>query len=78
MQEARMNSPISELHFSVRAKNCLDHAGIHTIRDLVTRTEDELMEIRNFGDTTLTEIREKLRDAGLRLGMKVPPTSLVS
>jgi DNA-directed RNA polymerase subunit alpha len=77
-QEAKLNMQISELHFSVRAKNCLDHASIHTVRDLVTRTEDQLMEIRNFGDTTLTEIQEKLRELGLRLGMKVPPASLVS
>ncbi len=78
IQEARMNSPIADLYFSVRAKNCLDHAGILVVRDLVTKTEDELMEIRNFGDTTLTEILEKLQEAGLRLGMKVPPVSLVS
>lgn len=77
-QEARLNMSIAELNFSVRAKNCLDHATILTVRDLVSRTEDELMEIRNFGDTTLTEIQEKLKDLGLRLGMKVPPATLIS
>lgn len=77
-QEAKLNTPISSLNFSVRAKNCLDHANILTARDLVTKTEDQLMEIRNFGDTTLLEVQEKLRDLGLRLGMKVPPPAMIS
>ncbi len=77
-QEAKLNTPISSLNFSVRAKNCLDHANILTARDLVTKTEDQLMEIRNFGDTTLMEVQEKLRDLGLRLGMKVPPPAMIS
>jgi DNA-directed RNA polymerase subunit alpha len=77
-QEAKLNTPISSLNFSVRAKNCLDHANILTARDLVSKTEDQLMEIRNFGDTTLLEVQEKLRDLGLRLGMKVPPPAMIS
>jgi DNA-directed RNA polymerase subunit alpha len=77
-QEAKLNTPISSLNFSVRAKNCLDHANITTARDLVSKTEDQLMEIRNFGDTTLLEVQEKLRDLGLRLGMKVPPPAMIS
>lgn len=77
-QEAKLNTPISSLNFSVRAKNCLDHANILTARDLVSHTEDQLMEIRNFGDTTLMEVQEKLRELGLRLGMKVPPPAMIS
>ncbi len=77
-QEAKLNMSINDLNFSVRAKNCLDHATILTVRELVSKTEDQLMEIRNFGDTTLTEIQEKLRELGLRLGMKVPPATLIS
>ena len=77
-QEAKLNMSINELNFSVRAKNCLDHATILCVRDLVCKTEDQLMEIRNFGDTTLTEIQEKLKELGLRLGMKVPPATLIS
>lgn len=77
-QEAKLNTTITALNFSVRAKNCLDHANITTVRDLVSKTEDQLMEIRNFGDTTLSEIQEKLRELGMRLGMKVPPSALIS
>ena len=77
-QEAKLNISINDLNFSVRAKNCLDHEQIMTVRDLVVRTEDQLMEIRNFGDTTLTEIQEKLRDLGLRLGMKVPSAPMIT
>ena len=77
-QEAKLNMSINELNFSVRAKNCLDHAYIMTVRDLVTKTEDQLMEIRNFGDTTLSEVFEKLRELGLRLGMKVPPATMIT
>jgi DNA-directed RNA polymerase subunit alpha len=76
--EARLNTNISALNFSVRAKNCLDHANIRTVRELVSRTEDQLIEIRNFGDTTLLEVQEKLRELGLRLGMKVPAMSMIS
>ncbi len=70
--EAKLSMNLSELDLSVRAANCLESEGIQTVRDLVTRNEDELLEFRNFGDTTLTEVREKLADMGLRLGMRVP------
>jgi DNA-directed RNA polymerase subunit alpha len=42
------------------------------VRDLVQRTEDQLLEFRNFGETTLTEVREKLTTMGLHLGMRIP------
>jgi DNA-directed RNA polymerase subunit alpha len=42
------------------------------VRDLVSRTEDQLLAVRNFGETTLSEVREKLSDIGLRLGMRLP------
>jgi len=57
----------------VRATNCLESENIHTVRDLVQRSEDQLLEVRNFGETTLNEVREKLSDLGLRLGMRLPP-----
>ena len=45
------------------------------MRDLVQRTEDQLLEVRNFGETTLREVQEKLAELGLRLGMRVPAAS---
>ena len=63
---------VSDLRLSLRANNCLHEAGIETLRDLVARSRDELLEVRNFGETTLQEIEEKLRENGLQLGMDVP------
>lgn len=70
--ESKLILPISELKLSVRANNCLESENIVTVRDLVSRTEDSLLEVRNFGETTLTEVKERLRDMGLHLGMRVP------
>ena len=64
--------PIAELKLSVRAGNCLESENIMTVRDLVVRSEDALLEVRNFGETTLTEVQEKLRELNLHLGMRVP------
>jgi DNA-directed RNA polymerase subunit alpha len=63
---------LAELNLSVRATNCLESEGITSVRDLVGRTEDQLLTVRNFGETTLYEVREKLSEIGLRLGMRVP------
>jgi DNA-directed RNA polymerase subunit alpha len=63
---------LAELKLSVRASNCLESEGIGTVRDLVQLTEDQLLEVRNFGDTTLAEVRERLQELGLHLGMRVP------
>jgi len=71
--EAKLNMPIAELNLSVRAGNCLESENILTVRELVSRTEDHLLEVRNFGETTLTEVQEKLRGLGLHLGMRVGP-----
>ena len=70
--EAKLNMSLAELNLSVRATNCLESENINTVRDLVIRTEDQLLEVRNFGETTLNEVREKLTDLGLRLGMRLP------
>lgn len=70
--ENRLNMPISELRLSVRATNCLESERIRTVRDLVQRNEDQLMEVRNFGETTLSEVKAKLSELGLHLGMRVP------
>jgi len=70
--EQKLNMQLSDLNLSVRAGNCLESENILTVRDLVQYNEDTLMEVRNFGETTLTEVREKLTDLGLHLGMRVP------
>lgn len=70
--EAKLNTAVAELRLSVRAANCLESEGIHLIRELVQRNEDQLLEIRNFGETTLNEVRDKLATMGLHLGMRLP------
>mgnify|MGYP000872163625 CR=1 FL=1 len=70
--EAKLGMSLAELELSVRATNCLESENITTVRDLVTRTEEQLLEVRNFGETTLAEVREKLSDIGMRLGMRLP------
>jgi DNA-directed RNA polymerase subunit alpha len=76
--EEKLNQSLAELNLSVRATNCLESEGINTVRDLVTRTEDQLLQVRNFGDTTLVEVRERLTAISLRLGMNLPQSSLRS
>ena len=63
---------LAELELSVRATNCLETEGITTVRDLVSRSDQELLEVRNFGETTLKEVIQKLEESGLSLGMKMP------
>jgi DNA-directed RNA polymerase subunit alpha len=70
--EEKLGQSLAELNLSVRATNCLESEGINTVRDLVSRSEDQLLQVRNFGETTLVEVREQLGLIGLRLGMKVP------
>jgi DNA-directed RNA polymerase subunit alpha len=70
--DAKLNMSLAELKLSVRAMNCLESENIHTVRDLVQKTEDQLLEVRNFGETTLNEVRDKLHELGLYLGMRVP------
>ena len=67
--QAKLNMPIQELELSVRANNCLESAKIETVRQLVKLTEAELLEIRSFGKTSLREVKRKLVDIGLSLGM---------
>lgn len=70
--EAKLGMSLAELNLSVRAMNCLESENIHTVRDLVQKSQDQLLEVRNFGDTTLKEVTEKLTSMGLRLNMRVP------
>ncbi len=65
-----LDKPIAELELSVRARNCLDSANLMTMRDLVTLSESEVMKLKNLGKTSLTEIKAKLTEHGLSLGMQ--------
>jgi DNA-directed RNA polymerase subunit alpha len=67
--EALLRKPISDLDLSVRASNCLEAARISTVGELAGKTEADLLRLRSFGKTSLREIRRKLADLGLSLGM---------
>lgn len=64
--------PISTLDPSVRAENCLVAENIKTLGDLVSRSEAEMLQIKNFGKTSLKELKKKLADLGLSFGMQLP------
>ena len=65
----KLRMDISELHLSVRSSNCLEAQKFATVAELVIKTESELLKIRNFGKTSLVEIKAKLADLGLSIGM---------
>ena len=66
-----LGKSIDMLELSVRAKNCLDSENITILRDLVSMTEAELLKVRNFGKTSLKEVKNKLTALGLNLGLSV-------
>jgi len=66
---ALLETPVEELELSVRSSNCLKNANIKTIGDLTRKTEDEIAKTRNFGKKSLLEIKEKLKEWNLSLGM---------
>ena len=66
-----LDRPIADLELSVRARNCLDSANLMTLHDLVTMSESEVMKLKNLGKTSLTEIKSRLSERGLSLGMTV-------
>jgi DNA-directed RNA polymerase subunit alpha len=66
-EQALLSKPVSELNLSVRARKCMNRLNIMVLADLVSRTADELLEAKNFGQTSLTEVREKLEQIGLKL-----------
>lgn len=69
-KEKVLEMTIEELDFSVRSYNCLKRAGINTVEDLISKTEDEMMKVRNLGRKSLEEVIKKLHDMGLSLAMK--------
>ncbi|MBX7169041.1 MAG: tetratricopeptide repeat protein [Pirellulales bacterium] len=66
-EQAMLSRPIADLNLSVRARKCMVRLGISTIGELVRHTGDELLECKNFGVTSLNEVREKLTSHNLRL-----------
>ena len=64
--------PIEELDLTVRSYNCLKREGINTVNELINLTEDQLMNIRNFGMKSVDEVRDKLTSMGLRFRDSVP------
>lgn len=74
---AKLERPIADLELSVRANNCLEAAKIGTVAELVRRTQDDLLQLRSFGKTSLMEVKRKLSDWGLGLGMDLSGLSKV-
>ncbi|MDR0589928.1 MAG: DNA-directed RNA polymerase subunit alpha [Spirochaetaceae bacterium] len=64
-----LNTPVEELELSVRSSNCLKNANIKTIGELTRKTEDDIAKTRNFGKKSLQEIKEKLKEWNLNLGI---------
>ena len=64
-----LDKSVEELELSVRSYNCLKNANIRTIGDLTKKSEDEIAKTRNFGKKSLQEIKEKLKEWNLSLGM---------
>ena len=71
LNHEHLDKSIEELELSVRSYNCLKNANIRTIRELVAKTENDLLKTKNFGRKSLNEIKEILQTMGLSLGMSV-------
>ncbi len=66
-----LNMSVNEIELSVRAANCLNNANITTVGELAMKSEQEMLKYRNFGKKSLNEIKSKLEQLGLALGMKI-------
>ncbi len=66
-EQALLSKPVSDLNLSVRARKCMNRLGINSLGELIQRSADELLEAKNFGMTSLSEVREKLQGYGLSL-----------
>jgi DNA-directed RNA polymerase subunit alpha len=64
-KDKMLETPIEELEFSVRSYNCLKRAGIHTVADILSRTEHDMMKVRNLGKKSLDEVVAKVNSLGL-------------
>jgi len=68
----KLRMSVNDLELSVRASNCLESAELKTVADLVSKTEGDLLKVRSFGRTSLREVKRKLIDMNLSLGMELP------
>jgi DNA-directed RNA polymerase subunit alpha len=68
----KLNMSVMDLDLTVRANNCLETAQVETVAELVVRDEASLLAVRSFGKTSLREVKKKLEDLGLSLGMQLP------
>jgi len=66
-EQALLDRPIADLNLSVRARKCMVRLGINTIGELIRKTGDDMLECKNFGVTSLNEVREKLAVLGLKM-----------
>ena len=73
-----LNMSVNEIELSVRAANCLNNANITTVGELAMKSEQEMLKYRNFGKKSLNEIKAKLEQLGLSLGMKIDERLLES
>ena len=64
---ANFSMPIEEMELTVRSYNCLKREGIHTVGELISRSEADLLDIRNFGAKSIDEVKMKLASMGLAL-----------
>ena len=71
-----LNMSVNEIELSVRAANCLNNANITSVGQLALKSEAEMLKYRNFGKKSLNEIKEKLQELGLSLGMQLDATLL--
>lgn len=70
--QSKLNMSVHEMELSVRSNNCLESAQIETVGQLVRKTEADLLKLRSFGKTSLREVKRKLQDMGLSMGMNLP------
>lgn len=68
----KLQMPVGDMDLSVRASNCLESAKVSNVADLVQREESDLLKVRSFGKTSLREVKRKLTEMGLELGMELP------
>jgi DNA-directed RNA polymerase subunit alpha len=66
-QTRNLEKPIEDLDLSVRSYNCLKRAGIHTLGELIEKTEEDMMKVRNLGKKSLKEVKQKLEELNLSL-----------